>query len=76
MSTSCFLPPLLICGTRKLTLHQQGGFTGIVPSSYRHLDFSHSRLGDEEMLILSTSMYPNFTKVPTLVRVNRLLQVP
>jgi hypothetical protein len=28
------------------------------------------------MLILATAMYPKFTKIPGLVRVNRLLQVP
>jgi hypothetical protein len=60
---------------RKVTLYQQGGFTGIVPSNYKHLDLSCSRLDDEEMLILSTAMYPNFTKIPGLVRVNRMLQV-
>jgi hypothetical protein len=60
----------------KITLHQQqGGFTGIVPSKYNHLDLSLSYLSDEHMLVLSTAMYPNFTKIPVLVRVNRLLQV-
>ncbi len=60
----------------KITLHQQqGGFTGIVPSKYNHLDLSCSSLCDEHMLVLSTAMYPNFSKIPVLVRVNRLLQV-
>jgi hypothetical protein len=59
-----------------VTLHQQqGGFTGIVPSKYNHLDLSCSSLGDEDLLVLSTSMFPTFAKVPGLVRVNRLLQV-
>ena len=56
-------------------LLRQGGFTGIVPSKYTHLDLSCSHLDDEDMLVLSTAMYPSFTKIPGLVRVNRLLQV-
>jgi hypothetical protein len=39
------------------------------------LDLSCSHLGDEDMLVLATAMYPKFTKIPGLVRVNRLLQV-
>jgi hypothetical protein len=54
---------------------QEGGFTGIVPSQYTHLDLSSSQFDDDDMLMLSTAMYPDFTKIPGLVRVNRFLQV-
>ena len=46
-----------------------------MPSKYAHLDLSSSLFDDEDLLVLSTAMYPNFTKIPGLVRVNRLLQV-
>ena len=46
-----------------------------MPSKYNHLDLSCSGLSDEDLLVLSTSMFPTFAKVPGLVRVNRLLQV-
>jgi hypothetical protein len=54
---------------------QEGGFTGVVPCKYTHLDLSRSQLCDEDLLVLATAMYKDFVKIPGLVRVNRLLQV-